>query len=66
MPAGDYLAEIFDDYEARANFVGFFDLLYKIDRRLEPERYEDGAKVPPMKQVARGQLSSVASKQPLP
>lgn len=40
------LAEIFDDYEARTNFVGFFDLLYKIDRRLEPERYEDGVELP--------------------
>ncbi len=37
------ISEIFDDYEARSNFVDFFDLLYKIDRRLEPERYEDGA-----------------------
>ena len=38
--------QVFDDYEARANFVGFFDLLYKVDRRLEPERYEDGADLP--------------------
>ncbi len=38
--------EIFDDYEARTNFVGFFDLLYKIDRRLEPERYESSAEIP--------------------
>lgn len=37
---------IFDDYDARTNFVGFFDLLYKIDRRLEPERYEEGADLP--------------------
>jgi hypothetical protein len=34
------IEEIFDDYEARANFVGFFQLLYKIDRRLEPQRYQ--------------------------
>ena len=42
----DYLRQIFDDYKARTNFVGFFDLLYKIDRRLEPERYEDGVELP--------------------
>ena len=52
------ISEIFDDYEARTNFVGFFDLLYKIDRRLEPERYE-GA------EVAGEQLSSVALGQPV-
>ena len=40
------VAEFFDDYEARTNLVGFFDLLYKIDRRLEPERYEEGADLP--------------------
>ena len=40
------LNEIFDDYDARANFVGFFDLLYKIDRRVSPERYEEGADIP--------------------
>lgn len=40
------IEKIFDDYEARTNFVGFFDLLYKIDRRLEPERYEDGVELP--------------------
>ena len=42
----DIVAEVFDDYEARANFVGFFDLLYKIDRRVNPERYEAGADIP--------------------
>lgn len=45
IPA-EAMAEIFNDYEARANFVGFFDLLYKIDRRLEPERYEEGVDMP--------------------
>lgn len=33
---------IFEDDEARNNLVGLFDLLYKIDLRLEPERYEEG------------------------
>ena len=42
----DIIAEVFDDYDARANFVGFFDLLYKIDLRVSPERYEEGADIP--------------------
>jgi len=29
------------DFEARSNLVGFFDLLLKIDRRINPERYEN-------------------------
>ena len=44
----ELLRQVFDDFDARTNFVGVFDLLYKIDRRLEPERYEDA-------EVARGQ-----------
>ena len=45
VPA-ESLSEIFDDYDARTNFVGFYDLLYKIDRRVSPERYEAGADIP--------------------
>lgn len=35
------LNKIFDDYDARANFVGFFDKLYELDRKQSPELYED-------------------------
>lgn len=44
--AEELLLQAFGDYEAKTNFVGFFDLLYKIDRRLEPERYEEGTELP--------------------
>ncbi|MDB4992406.1 MAG: hypothetical protein JWL75_651 [Parcubacteria group bacterium] len=44
--AKELLLQSFDDYEAKTNFVGFFDLLYKIDRRLQPERYEESADLP--------------------
>ncbi len=29
------------DFEARSNLVGFFDLLLKVDRRINPDLYED-------------------------
>jgi len=32
-------SEIFEDYEARSNIVGLFDLLLKIDRRVNPKLY---------------------------
>lgn len=34
---------IFDDFEAKTNFVGLYDLLYKIDRRTKPHLYEQPA-----------------------
>lgn len=33
------IAEIFDDFQSRQNIVGLYDLLYKIDRRVNPELY---------------------------
>ena len=42
----ELMQQFFGEFETRTNFVGFFDLLYKVDRRLEPERYEDGAELP--------------------
>jgi len=30
---------IFDDFEAKTNFVGLYDLLLKIDRRTNPHLY---------------------------
>jgi putative ubiquitin-RnfH superfamily antitoxin RatB of RatAB toxin-antitoxin module len=32
--------EIFGDLEARHNIVGLYDLLYKIDQRINPHLYE--------------------------
>ena len=32
--------KVFADYEARTNIVGLFDLLLKIDRRVNPHLYE--------------------------
>lgn len=32
--------EIFDDFESRSNFVGLFNLLLKIDRRVNPHLYK--------------------------
>ena len=29
------------DFEARSNLVGFFDLLLKVDKRVNPHLYED-------------------------
>jgi hypothetical protein len=34
---------IFDDFEAKTNFVGLYDLLYKVDRRTKPHLYEQRA-----------------------
>ncbi|HEY4486552.1 MAG TPA: hypothetical protein VJB70_02370 [Candidatus Paceibacterota bacterium] len=31
--------EIFGDFEARGNLVGLFELAYKVDRRVNPQRY---------------------------
>ena len=31
---------IFDDFEAKTNFVGLYDLLLKIDRRTSPHLYQ--------------------------
>ena len=31
---------VFGDFEARRNIVGLYDLLYKIDRRINPHLYE--------------------------
>lgn len=36
--------EIFEDYEAKSNLVGLFDLLLKIDRRVNPQLYSSGDK----------------------
>ena len=32
--------EIFDDFESRNNIVGLYDLLLKIDRRVNPNLYD--------------------------
>lgn len=32
--------DIFVDFESRSNIVGLFDLLLKIDRRNNPQRYK--------------------------
>jgi len=32
--------EIFDDFESRNNIVGLYDLLLKIDRRVNPHLYD--------------------------
>jgi hypothetical protein len=37
----DEIDEVFDDFESRENIVGLFDLLLKIDRRINPEMYND-------------------------
>lgn len=34
---------IFDDFEAKTNFVGLYDLLLKIDRRTSPHLYKPTA-----------------------
>ncbi len=31
---------VFNDFEARSNIVGLFDLLLKIDRRVNPHLYD--------------------------
>ena len=38
-PKSELMKLIFDDPEAKHNFVGFFDALLKIDMRLHPEEY---------------------------
>ena len=32
--------QIFDDFEARSNLVGLYNLLLKIDRRVNPQLYD--------------------------
>ena len=39
LEAPELMRLVFDDFEARSNFVGLFDLLYKIDRRVNPHLY---------------------------
>lgn len=34
------LSEIFEDFESRSNLVGFFELLLKVDKRINPKNYE--------------------------
>ncbi len=34
------LESVFDDFEARSNIVELFDLLLKIDKRLNPDNYK--------------------------
>jgi hypothetical protein len=34
------VAAAFDDFEAKFNFVGLYDLLLKIDRRNNPQLYD--------------------------
>lgn len=36
----DICKEIFEDFEARSNIIGLFDLLLKIDRRVNPHLYD--------------------------
>ena len=38
--ASEKLEEIFDDFEARGNLVGLFELAYKVDRRVNPQLYD--------------------------
>jgi hypothetical protein len=34
------VAAVFDDFEAKSNFVGLYNLLLTIDRRTHPELYD--------------------------
>lgn len=36
-----YAGDVFDDYDARSNIVGLFNLLLRVDRRTRPELYHD-------------------------
>ena len=33
--------QVFEDFEAKSNIVGLYDLLFKIDRRVNPHLYND-------------------------
>jgi hypothetical protein len=33
--------QVFDDFNSRSNIVGLYDLLYKIDKRVNPHLYDD-------------------------
>jgi hypothetical protein len=36
----DNLDAVFDDPEAESNFVGFYNLLLTIDKRINPQNYD--------------------------
>jgi hypothetical protein len=36
----DEIERIFDDFEARQNLVGLYELAYKVDRRVNPQLYD--------------------------
>ncbi len=36
----DNLDAVFDDLEAESNFVGFYNLLLTIDKRINPQNYD--------------------------
>ena len=33
--------QVFDDFNSRSNIVGLYDLLYKIDKRVNPHLYDE-------------------------
>ena len=33
--------QVFDDFNSRSNIVGLYDLLYKIDKRVNPHLYNE-------------------------
>jgi len=37
---GPQYNEILSEYEARNNLVGFFELLLRVDKRINPQNYE--------------------------
>lgn len=36
----ELLKAVFENYEAKCNLVGLFDLLLKVDKRTNPEKYK--------------------------
>ena len=40
QPPSRKIEAIFADFEARNNFVGVFEVLLKVDRRISPENYD--------------------------
>ncbi len=34
------LDQVFDDFESKSNIIGLYNLLLKIDRRVNPQLYE--------------------------
>jgi len=39
-PKPDLVQSVFNDFEARSNIVNLFDLLLRIDKRVNPQDYQ--------------------------